>query len=85
MIDLDQPICEGCRKPLAVIDHADGDDTIAPGKLNRWPDGAACYSCPSCRWEDPECGDRVPCWRTFAPELAGEIERLRAALEANHG
>ena len=41
MIDLDQPICEGCRKPLAVIDHADDDDTIVPGKLNRWPDGTA--------------------------------------------
>lgn len=71
MIDLDQPICEGCRKPLAVIDHADDDDTIVPGKLNRWPDGTACRSTTATRTRPSARRPTVDSVEELARELAG--------------
>jgi len=79
-IDLDAPRCEGCKRALPLHAHTDNDaDALSAHGYQTWPDGSWCMSC-HCGWEgEPARGvpEPIPSWRTIAPELCVEIERLR--------
>jgi len=76
MIDLDAPRCEGCMTLLTPRD--DWRDCLTLGGINSDDDGWA-YSCIECNNENDQPAEyALPSWRTIAPELCAEIERLRA-------
>ena len=74
--DLDAPRCEGCMAPLLVREN--WRNCIMLGGIVIDADGWA-YSCGVCTHENDQPADySPPTWRTIAPELCAEIERLRA-------
>ena len=88
--DLDAPRCVDCCALLPVTTFAlrddEPDEWFGCGLLV-WPDGSWHQSCASCGWERTVIADAAeptPSYRTIAPELCAEIERLNQYIEAAH-
>ena len=74
--DLDATRCEGCKAVLPI--RKTWCDVSRLGGITIESDGYWAYWCKPCGWEgEPGLPTPTPTWRTIAPELCAELDRLR--------